>query len=53
MAALAAEPWSPEALNAFLENPKKAMPGTKMAFAGLPKAEDRANVIAYLTATQP
>ena len=29
------------------------MPGTKMAFAGLPKPEDRANLIAYLTATQP
>jgi cytochrome c len=53
MAALSAEPWSPEALNVFLENPKKSMPGTKMAFAGLPKPEDRANVIAYLTATQP
>jgi cytochrome c len=53
MAALSAEPWSPEALNAFLENPKQNMPGTKMAFAGLPKPEDRANLIAYLTATQP
>jgi cytochrome c len=53
MAALSAEPWSPEALNAFLENPKKNMPGTKMAFAGLPKPEDRANLIAYLTTTQP
>jgi cytochrome c len=53
MAALSAEPWSPEALNTFLENPKKAMPGTKMAFAGLPKPEDRANLIAYLTTTQP
>ncbi|MFP5481264.1 MAG: c-type cytochrome [Alphaproteobacteria bacterium] len=50
MAALSAEPWTPEALFAFLENPKKAMPGTKMAFAGLPKPEDRANVIAYLAA---
>lgn len=50
MAAKAAEPWSPEALFAFLENPKKDMPGTKMAFAGLPKPEDRANVIAYLAA---
>ena len=48
--ALAAEPWTPEALFAFLENPKQYMPGTKMAFAGLPKPEDRANVIAYLTA---
>jgi cytochrome c len=51
--ALASEPWTPEALNGFLENPKKYMPGTKMAFAGLPKAEDRANVIAYLATTQP
>jgi cytochrome c len=48
--ALAAEPWTPEALFAFLENPKKYMPGTKMAFAGLPKPEDRANVIAFLAA---
>jgi len=48
MAAKSAEPWTPEALFAFLENPKKAIPGTKMAFAGLPKPEDRANVIAYL-----
>lgn len=50
MAAKSAEPWTPEALFAFLENPKKALPGTKMAFAGLPKPEDRANVIAYLAA---
>lgn len=53
MAALSAEPWSPEALDAFLVNPKQNMPGTKMAFAGLPKPEDRANLIAFLTATQP
>ncbi len=50
MAAKSGEPWSPEALYAFLENPKQAIPGTKMAFAGLPKSEDRANVIAYLAA---
>lgn len=50
MAAKSAEPWTPEALFAFLENPKQAIPGTKMAFAGLPKPEDRANVIAYLAA---
>lgn len=50
MAAHSAEPWTPEALFAFLENPKKAMPGTKMAFAGLPKPEDRVNLIAYLAA---
>ncbi len=50
--ALAAEPWSPEAINLFVENPKKYMPGTKMAFAGLPKPQDRANLIAYLSTTQ-
>lgn len=42
------ETWSPDNLNAFLENPKKATPGTKMSFAGLKKAEDRANLVAYL-----
>lgn len=40
--------WTPEALFHFLASPKKEVPGTKMSFAGLPKAEDRANVIAYL-----
>lgn len=40
--------WTPEALDAFLTNPKGVVPGTKMSFAGLPKAEDRANVVAYL-----
>lgn len=40
--------WTPEALFEFLDNPKKAVAGTKMSFAGLPKEEDRANVIAYL-----
>ncbi|MCG8506317.1 MAG: cytochrome c family protein [Sphingomonadales bacterium] len=40
--------WSYEALNAYLENPRKAIPGNKMSFAGLRKATDRADVIAYL-----
>ncbi len=42
------EVWTPEALNGFLENPKGYAPGTSMGFNGLPKVEDRANVIAYL-----
>ena len=50
MAARAADPWTPEALYTFLVNPKQDMPGTKMAFAGLPKSEERADVIAYLAA---
>jgi cytochrome c len=40
--------WDPDSLYAFLENPKAYVPGTKMSFAGLPKPEDRANIIAYL-----
>lgn len=40
--------WTPEALNAFLENPKATAPGTSMSFKGLGKPEDRANLIAYL-----
>ena len=40
--------WTPEEIFHFLANPKKDVPGTKMSFAGLPKPEDRANVIAYL-----
>lgn len=46
------DPWTPEAMEVFLANPKGVVAGTKMAFAGLPKVEDRANVIAYL-ATLP
>ncbi|AGT09254.1 c-type cytochrome [Paracoccus aminophilus] len=44
--------WTPEALSHFLNNPKKAVPGTKMSFAGLPKVEDRANLIKYLSTLQ-
>ncbi len=42
------EKWTPEHLFHFLENPKKVHPGTSMGFAGLKKAEDRVNIIAYL-----
>ena len=42
------DPWTTEALYTFLKSPKEAVPGTKMGFAGLPKPEDRTNVIAYL-----
>ena len=35
-------------LSAFLENPKAHVPGTKMAFPGLKKEDDRANLIGYL-----
>lgn len=40
--------WSEAVLFKYLEAPMKFMPGTKMAFAGLKKPQDRADVIAYL-----
>jgi cytochrome c len=40
--------WTPEALDQYLANPRKMIPGTKMAFPGLPKPKDRADVIFYL-----
>ncbi|MET4126813.1 cytochrome c family protein [Roseovarius sp. MBR-6] len=40
--------WTEEELAAFLTNPKDYAKGTKMAFPGLRKEEERANVIAYL-----
>ena len=40
--------WTPEVLDQYLANPKKMVPGTKMAFPGLPKDKDRADIIAYL-----
>ena len=46
------KPWTPEHLDHFLLSPKADTPGTKMSFAGLPKAEDRANLIAFLQTQQ-
>lgn len=40
--------WTPENLNSFLESPKGWAKGTSMGFNGLPKEQDRANVIVYL-----
>lgn len=42
--------WDEETLTAYLRAPKKYVKGTKMAFAGLKKDADIANVIAYLKA---
>ena len=33
----------------WLENPRALVPGTKMIFPGLKTADQRANVIAYLS----
>ena len=40
--------WNFEELNGFLIKPAKWIKGTKMAYAGLRKEEDRASVIKYL-----
>jgi cytochrome c len=40
--------WTYENVNHFIANPKGFAPGTKMTFPGLPKAQDRADVIAFL-----
>ena len=40
--------WDFDKMDAWLTNPRKFASGTKMTFAGLPDAQERANVIAYL-----
>lgn len=40
--------WDDEALDAFLTNPKAYVSGTTMGFAGVPRGDERANIIAYL-----
>ena len=40
--------WTDEMFLTYIENPRKVVPGTKMAFAGLKKPGDRADLLAYL-----
>ncbi|HZK90128.1 MAG TPA: cytochrome c family protein [Stellaceae bacterium] len=40
--------WAPDELNVWLYKPQEFAKGTKMTFAGLPKVQDRADVVAYL-----
>ncbi len=40
--------WTSEIMFEYLENPRKYMPGTRMAFVGLRQAQQRADVIAYI-----
>jgi cytochrome c len=40
--------WDPDELNVWLWKPQEFAKGTKMSFPGLPKLQDRADVVAYL-----
>ena len=40
--------WTPQKIYDYLKNPQAMVPGTKMTFPGLPRGQDRADVIAYL-----
>jgi cytochrome c len=40
--------WTYQSLNAYIANPRQFIPGNKMAFAGIPKVEERADLIAFL-----
>ena len=40
--------WTPQKLDAWIANPAKLVPGTRMVFAGISDAKQRADLIAYL-----
>jgi cytochrome c len=40
--------WDDANLHKYLKNPRKAVKGTRMVFAGLRSKKDRENLIAYL-----
>jgi cytochrome c len=46
--ALKGKPWNWDELNSWLTSPKTYAAGTKMAFAGIAKPEDRAALLVYL-----
>ena len=45
--------WDYEHLSQFTHKPKALVSGTAMGFAGLPKLQDRANLIAFLRTQSP
>ena len=53
MEATSGEVWNYENIDAWLENPSSYIRGTSMAFAGLRRDDERADVIAYLAQNTP
>lgn len=45
--------WTEADIDAYITDPKKKVPGNKMAFPGLKKADERADVIAYIKTFSP
>lgn len=43
--------WTPRALDAWLAQPGRFLPGNRMAFGGVSRQQDRDDLIAYLLAT--
>lgn len=41
--------WTPDKLDAYITNPKLVVPGNKMPFGGISEAQERADIIAYLS----
>lgn len=44
--------WTDEVFLEYIEDPKKDVPKTKMAFAGIKKEDDRKDLLAYLKSLQ-
>ena len=40
--------WDEQSMSDYLTNPKKYIPGTKMAFGGLKKQKDKNDLITYM-----
>ena len=40
--------WTPQTLDTFIADPQKMVPANRMPYAGMPDADARADLIAYL-----
>jgi cytochrome c2 len=44
--------WTPDAMLAYIEDPREYAPGNRMSFNGLDDPQDRADILAYLADMQ-